>query len=187
MLFIKRTLFLFLTTWILTGCLVEENINLPYESYQPQQMADGWSVSTVQAEGFDAQKIDDLIYSLYDQDNYPNLHSLLIARHGQLVAEVYTKDKKEQNIPHNLVSATKSVTSLLTGIAIDMGYITSVDQTVFNYLPQYFDDDLRKREITIHHVLTMETGLDFDNDVDTNDLFNYSGSSLRFVLHKKLP
>ena len=52
--------------------------------------------------------------------------------------------------------------------------------------PEYFDGDLRKRDITLHHVLTMETGLDFDNDVHTEELFNSEGSSLEYVLHKNL-
>lgn len=182
-LFVVITLF---SIWILTSCLIEENINLPYESYLPDQLNDNWEISNPATEGLNQDIIDDIYHNIYDDDLYPNLHGLLIARNGKLIAEAYTKDKGERNIPHNIVSATKSITSILTGIAIYSGYIESINATVYQIIPQYFDNDIRKREITIHHVLTMETGLNFNNDIHTNEMFNYSGSSLEFVLHKKL-
>ena len=186
MLYLKKYIFIILTITILISCLVEENINLPFNGYQPQNLNDGWIVSNPTDEGMNAEKINEVYSKVYDEDYYPTVHSLLIVRNGRLIAEGYTKDKSERGIPHNIVSATKSISSILTGIAIDKGFINSVNNTVFEYLPEYFDDDLRKRAINLHHVLTMETGLNFDNDVHTNEMFNYKGSSLEFVLHKKL-
>ena len=46
------------------------------------------------------------------------IHSLLVARNGSLVHEEYFNGYGP-NTPHDLRSATKSITSVLTGIAID--------------------------------------------------------------------
>jgi len=130
--------------------------------------------------------IDAVYHKVYSEDLYPAIHSLLIIRNGKLVGEAYCRDKSEIDIFHNIQSATKSITSLLTGIAIDQGLIASVEMTVYHYIPEYFDSDIRKREITIHHVLTMETGLDFNNDDHTVEMLYGTGSSLEYVLHKNL-
>jgi len=57
---------------------------------------------------------------------------------------------------------------------------------VYDVIPQYFDDDPAKREITLFHAVTMSTGLAFDNDVHTSELLWGSGSSLAYVLSKKM-
>ena len=61
------------------------------------------------------------------------VHSILIVRHGRLVldAAVYPFDGDGV---HDIASATKSVTSLLIGIAIDKGYIRSVHEPVASLL-----------------------------------------------------
>lgn len=66
----------------------------------------------------------------------------------------------------DLRSATKSITALLVGIAIDRGEIPSVDARVIDLLPEYareLGSDPRKAEMTIHHLLTMQSGLDCDD------------------------
>jgi len=168
------------------ACLTDPDIKLPFEVYTPLQRNDGWEISTPQEEGFNSEDIYSIYQKVYSEDWYPAIHSLLIIRNGKLVAEAYCRDKEEINLFHHIQSASKSITSLLTGIAIDQGLITSVDMPVYHFIPEYFDSDVRKRDITIHHTLTMETGLDFDNDTHTAELFNGTGSSLEFVLHKKL-
>jgi CubicO group peptidase (beta-lactamase class C family) len=168
------------------GCLGDPDIKLPYDDYAPEQLGDGWEISTPEEQGFDADDITGVYRRFYSEDLYPTIHSLLIIRSGKLVAEAYCRDKSERDTFHSIQSATKSITSILIGIAIDKGLIQSVNQTVYEFIPEYFDHDTRKRQITLHHVLTMETGLDFDNDVHTEKLFNYSRSSLEYVLHKPL-
>jgi CubicO group peptidase (beta-lactamase class C family) len=168
------------------GCLTDPDIKLPSDGYTPVELDDGWEISTPEDEGLGADAIDTVFRRFYSEDLYPAVHSLLIVRNGRLVAEAYCRDRNERSLFHNIQSATKSVTSILIGIAIDKGLIQSVNQTVYEFLPEYFDNDIRKREITLHHVLTMETGLDFDNDVHTAKLYNSGGSSLEYVLHKPL-
>lgn len=60
----------------------------------------------------------------------------------------------------NIFSATKSIVGLLTGVAHDEGYIGSLDDKVSKYLPEFKEGD--KDKITIRHLLTMSSGLDWD-------------------------
>jgi CubicO group peptidase (beta-lactamase class C family) len=62
---------------------------------------------------------------------------------------------------HHVQSVTKSITSACIGIAIDKGFIKSVKQSIFDYLPEY--QHLKKdgrEKITIEHLLTMTMGCD---------------------------
>ena len=184
--YIRFSLLPLLSCLMLISCLTDPELKLPYQDFVPVQRADGWVISTPQEEGLNPEQIKNVYQKVYSEDLYPAIHSLLIVRNGNLVAEAYCRDKNEINLFHHIQSATKSITSLLTGIAIDRNLIESVQSPLYAYLPEYFDGDIRKREITIHHILTMETGLDFDNDSHTSELFYGTGSSLEYVLHKKL-
>jgi CubicO group peptidase (beta-lactamase class C family) len=76
---------------------------------------------------------------------------------------------------------------LLTGIALDQGHLDSFNQKIYDIIPSYFDDDISKRSITIYHALTMQTGLEWENDKDTRPLITgKESSSLEMVLHKPL-
>jgi CubicO group peptidase (beta-lactamase class C family) len=64
---------------------------------------------------------------------------------------------------HNIWSISKSVTSLLVGIALDRGLLTDLDAPVFSFFPEY--DDLRTPErdrMTLRHLLTMSSGFAWD-------------------------
>ncbi len=171
---------------LLAACLKDPAIKIEFESYAPELLSDGWEIATPAQAGFDVSKIDVIYEKLFDEVMYPTARSLLIVRNGKLVAEAYCKDKADRDQFHALQSATKSITSIVTGIAIDKGLISSVDETIYHYIPQYFNLDIKKREITIYHALTMQTGLAFVNDDHTDELFNCKGSSLEYVLHKDL-
>ena len=64
---------------------------------------------------------------------------------------------------HDIASVTKSVTSRLVGIAFDRKWLKDLDASVFSFFPEY--DDLRtpeKDRLTLRHLLTMSTGLDWN-------------------------
>jgi len=89
-----------------------------------------------------------------------NIHSLLVARHGHLVLEAYF-DPFYAEAPHRLYSCTKSVTSSIVGIAIGKGLLQGVDQPVYELFPEVALDDPRKQEITVEHLLSMSSGLEW--------------------------
>jgi len=166
--------------------ITDENLKLPYAGSTPEALGDGWVISTPEAEGLDADAIDEVYLDLFSETSYPTVHSLLVVRNGALVAEAYARDPGDRDRFHHLQSATKSVTAILTGIALDEGLLGGVDTPLFALMPSAFDQDQRKREITLFHALTMQTGLRFDDDVDTEKLVHGHGSSLELVLHRDL-
>ena len=91
----------------------------------------------------------------------PRLHSLLIARHGELLLERYFNGASARRVA-NIKSASKSVLSSLVGIALGRGELASVDQTIDEFFPEHLAsaDGPRKREITIEDLLTMRAGLE---------------------------
>jgi CubicO group peptidase (beta-lactamase class C family) len=59
-------------------------------------------------------------------------------------------------------SMAKSFASTLVGIAIDEGYIKSVDEPITNYIPELLKKDKRFEEITIRNLLTMSSGIKYE-------------------------
>ena len=69
----------------------------------------------------------------------PDLHSLLVVRHGRLIVERYFGGSQPQDA-WNVKSVTKSMLSALVGIALERGYIRSLDQPVLDFFPEYRDE-----------------------------------------------
>lgn len=91
----------------------------------------------------------------------PRLQSLLISHQGELVFEHYYNGT-DADRPANMKSASKSVISALIGLAIQQGYIDSVNVPIANYFPDYFAElqGTGKEQITIENLLTMQSGLE---------------------------
>jgi len=93
-------------------------------------------------------------------------HSLVIVRKGYLIADEYFAGWTADSI-HTEQSVTKSVTSLVAGIAIARGDLRGVDQPLVELFARYapianLDD--RKRALTVRDVLTMRTGMAWNED-----------------------
>ncbi|MBC8436253.1 MAG: serine hydrolase [Bacteroidetes bacterium] len=87
----------------------------------------------------------------------------------------------------NMQSSTKSVTSLVFGIARDMGYFNSLDQKLYDIIPEEFDANLNKRDITLRHLMTMKSGLEFNNDDFATELhMKEPKNQLKYILAKSL-
>jgi CubicO group peptidase (beta-lactamase class C family) len=116
------------------------------------------------------------------------IDSLLIARNGYLVTEEYFHGWGPDDL-HTLQSDSKSVTSLLLGIALGQGKISSVDQEVLPFFPEYRkirNVDDRKSAMTLQDLLTMRTGFDWSEDpYEGSPLFQLNNCQcdwLKFVL-----
>ena len=91
----------------------------------------------------------------------------MLIKNNQIVIEEYFNDYS-LNKQHDLRSATKSIRSILLGIALDKGFIGTIDDPISKYLKNKVPKknlDERKDKITIRHLITMSTGLDC-NDWD---------------------
>jgi CubicO group peptidase (beta-lactamase class C family) len=92
-------------------------------------------------------------------DDLEQIQSLLVSRNGILISEAYFHDYS-QNELHDVMSVTKSITSALIGIAIDKGYIQSIDQPLGDFItPDIYPLDEQKSAITIKDLLRMSSGI----------------------------
>ncbi|WP_229075588.1 serine hydrolase [Actinoplanes sp. DH11] len=117
--------------------------------------------STPSASGVSARSVAALLDRL--DDEAAELHSLMIVRHGHVVAEgwwaPYSADR-----PHLLYSLTKSFTSVAVGLAIADGLLALTDRVV-DVLPDHAPAGISKqaRRLTVHHLLSMTAGHDTDS------------------------
>jgi CubicO group peptidase (beta-lactamase class C family) len=169
-----------------TGCLTDPDLKVPYTGFAPSHLSDGWEISAPEAVGMDRDRLEQVYRRLFAEDLFPTVRSLLVVRHGKLVAEGYSRDFTDRDTYQNLQSATKSITSLLMGMAMEEGMADSLDEPLYDLIPGHFDDDARKRSITLRDVLTMRTGLKFHNEDDSGPFFHTSGSSVANILHRPL-
>ncbi|MEL7123416.1 MAG: serine hydrolase [Bacteroidota bacterium] len=86
--------------------------------------------------------------------------SFLVIQGDSILYEKYYQDYQPDDIS-NIFSVSKSVTSLLVGIAIDEGKINSIKDPVVNYIPELNDADPLYKELTIEDLLNMRSGLKF--------------------------
>jgi len=92
---------------------------------------------------------------------------IMIIRDDEIVYEMYRGDFTADRLA-TVFSVSKSITSLLCGIAVDEGYIESIDDPVTKYLPELKGRDPRWEKLTIRYLLYMFSGLDFDDTYEFN-------------------
>jgi CubicO group peptidase (beta-lactamase class C family) len=120
-----------------------------------------WRSADPNAVGMQASRLNALSEAIAG-GGYAGVNSLIIVRHGYLITERYFNGTSATT-SQTVQSVTKSVTSLLAGIAIDKGHLTA-NARVLTVLPQYqslANMDARKGEITLRHLLEMRSGINF--------------------------
>lgn len=169
----------------------------------PAAGIDSWQIAAPGEAALDAERLCTIIPWL---DGFPaaNIHSILVSRNGRLVFEHYRKGADElrgtalgeiafgPQTLHDVRSVSKSAVSLLIGIALDTKMIASIDEPVYRHFPEF--DDLRSPErdrITIRHLLTMSSGLEWDETLPYTDPANsehrmvFSPDPYRFAWEQK--
>jgi CubicO group peptidase (beta-lactamase class C family) len=160
----KINTILILIIVVLTSCLKEDELNLPFNSFEPQEINDGIITSHPSAENIDSIALVKIYENITVDENFWTLKSMLILRNGKLIAENYFKDKNDITNKDLVWSCTKQFVGVLTGIAIDEGMIESIDDPVSKYMPEEFANHPDKANITIKNMLTMQSGIDYNND-----------------------
>jgi CubicO group peptidase (beta-lactamase class C family) len=159
----------------------------------PERLDDGWEVSSPAEQGLDPRVLALLEREILEGD-LDEIHTLLIARNGVLVYEGYYYPTDSLEKLHQLNSATKSVASMLVGAAQQRGLLQSFEQPVHELFLEHadlFDADPRKRNITLRHVLTMSSGLAWDDvhpSVQERDgrYVKEAPDAVRYVLGKEI-
>jgi CubicO group peptidase (beta-lactamase class C family) len=163
--FIFISLFLALSI-LLTGC-GPSTAELEAVDYTPLD-ADDWPVSTPEEQDLDPL----LVARMYaEAAELETIYGLLVIKNGYLIAEDYWhgSGKSQKCI---LASVTKSYTGALVGLALEQGYIESIDQPMMDFFPELADQitDPRKFDITIRHLLQMRAGYPWEES--SPELFN---------------
>ncbi|MCI0494319.1 beta-lactamase family protein [candidate division KSB1 bacterium] len=141
-----------------------------------------WDVAIPESQGMRSQMLDSAAVQAAQKSF---VDGLLVIRNGYIVAEHYYNGYNETKA-HNVMSVSKSFLSAMTGIALDEGYIDSLDHKMLEYFPEYISSGLdpRKYQITIRHLLTMRMGIapETDNYFDIYNSRNWLKTTIEFPL-----
>lgn len=127
-----------------------------------------WSSIHPELVQMDSSVLGSMIYDV--ENNYYAVYSIIIVKNGFLVKEWYRIPYDKDEL-FRVFSVSKSVTSTLIGIALDKGFINNLDEFVLDYFPDYdiANPSPQKDAMTIWHLLTMTTGLDWPENYPYND------------------
>lgn len=129
-----------------------------YTYRPPVQTGDGLETGSLKEVGGDQTQIESLVKAILN-GAFPHTHSLLVLRRGKLVLEEYFYGYGPDD-EHQMQSTTKSLLSMLFGIAEDRGLLDT-SQKLYDYFPDYRSKaawDVRKDQITLKTLLTMTSG-----------------------------
>ncbi len=133
--------------------------------------------------GMDEAPIIEMMNEL-TRRNEDHVHGIVIIKDGRLVLEEYFNGEDlelssglafahrdfDRDTLHCQASASKTVTSILLGIAIDQGLVQGVHEKMLSFYPEHSDlDDSQRGEITLRHMLTMSTGIPWDESAPYDD------------------
>jgi CubicO group peptidase (beta-lactamase class C family) len=99
------------------------------------------------------------------RSQYGNVAGIVVQKDGKMLYEGYWNEYSADNAAH-LFSVTKSVFSLLMGIAVDLGKIVSIDQNVLDFFPEYRipAGEQTIQHVTIRHLLTMTAPYKYETE-----------------------
>jgi len=159
-----KKLFLFSIVLLsLSGCLTDAPLKMPFQTFTPPNLGDGWDIASPSDVNIDTEALKNVYRYAHHDDSIWQIRSLLVFRDNMLIAESYMKDANDRTTPRAVWSCTKQVIGILTGIAADQGLLLTTD-TIADHLAnvsslQHSD----KNQITIDNLLSMRSGIDFEN------------------------
>jgi CubicO group peptidase (beta-lactamase class C family) len=119
---------------------------------------------------------------IFSEPAYQQIHSVLVSQGTETVFEGYFQGYNAQ-IQHEAQSVTKSIQSLLVGIAIDKKFIPHLDVKIKDYFPQYphIDWQAGKDKITLRHLLTMTAGFAWNEGEVSYSAYYLNDASLQMM------
>jgi CubicO group peptidase (beta-lactamase class C family) len=176
---------------------------MPY-STKPKDFFDGIATASVKEVGMNAHVVNENLEQI-SNGTYPNRHSLLLYKDQKLVLEKYFAGEDEiwghrighvkhgKHMLHDVRSISKSVVSACMGIALEKGFVQSIHQNIFDFLPEYIQFKSEGREnLTIEHLLTMTVGLEwseeipYSNPVNSQIEMDFNADPLAYFLSRPL-
>lgn len=126
------------------------------ESSSEPEVDNTWQVDTPETHNMDPQ----VFVSMHQALAGAPVYAVLTVKDGVIIDEYY-QDGYDENSAFAFHSSSKSVTSALLGIAIEEGYIGGVDDLLSDYLPQMAQMTNGKQNLTLRHLLTHTSGLEW--------------------------
>ncbi len=172
------------------ACVSDNDLKIEL-NMTPTEQNDGWEIESPTVAGLDVTKLNALYEEVFSEQDFIMAYSFLVVRNDKLVAEGYTKDLADINRLVQIESVTKSVLSLVFGIFLDEnpGIIASIlDPIKPEYIGKdHFDGVQEKQLITIENLLTMRSGLAFDNGSDTKKMILSTSQKMpQYILSRSL-
>jgi CubicO group peptidase (beta-lactamase class C family) len=145
-------------------------------------LPDGWATATPESVGFEPRQLCALGDAVR-HGRLRNLHGVVVVRQGRLVFEQYfTGPDQHWGSPvgdvtfgpetlHDVRSITKSIVSLLYGIAHAQGQVGSLDRPLLDAFPEFADlrTEPARMRILVKHALTMTMGTEWNEDLPYSD------------------
>ncbi|MCW3160181.1 serine hydrolase domain-containing protein [Chryseobacterium oryctis] len=130
-------------------------------------------------------------------DSIPSIGSFIVSKNNKIIYEQYFNGANNETI-FNVKSVTKSITSVLAGIARDKGILPDINTSVLKILPEYdiprtqfknisniegkiLHDSIRKT-VTLRHLMTMQGGFDYIENSQLSTAMGFSSDPVRFML-----
>jgi len=152
------------TFWTVLGLFLVASFAFPQENpFHPADKHDGWPTADAASASLDVTRLQALEVAVASGE-LKKIGSVLIARRGKLVYEAYFDG--DATTPRDVRSASKTITSMLVGIAIHQKLLGGVATTVLPYFPDKLplqNPDARKKKITVEDFLTMSSLLECDD------------------------
>jgi CubicO group peptidase (beta-lactamase class C family) len=140
----------------------------------PASIDDGWKTAEPESSGFDPAALCAVFDHVVRGD--ANIHAIVVERHGRLVAELYRRGKDRSiwslfsrevdfapTTLHDLRSVSKSIVSLLVGIARGQSQLGALSTPVLSFYPEFTDlHSTEQAAITLEDLLTMSSGLEWN-------------------------
>jgi CubicO group peptidase (beta-lactamase class C family) len=165
-----------------------------------------WQPMTLAEAGF-APDLEARLDKLIAEKRAWGLHGVVVVRDGRLVMERYFEE--DDNVRgqrlgrvafsaetlHDMRSISKGIVGLLYGIALEQGKVPAPDAPLFASFPDYADlaSDPGRQRLTIHHVLTMTMGTDWDetsipysNPANAEIAMDRAPDRFRYILERRV-
>jgi CubicO group peptidase (beta-lactamase class C family) len=167
----------------------------PHAYTPPPQTGDGWTTDSARHTPINVELLERMVRSVEAQNRDPKgneTDGIVIAVGGKLVFEDYFWGY-DRATPHQISSDTKSITSILAGIAADRNKISPTEpvSTFFQDYPEtpWVEENY---PVNIGQIMSMTAGLDWNEDVPYQDPRNTAEGLLiaqdpiAYVLQRKL-
>jgi len=204
---IKKIAFIvFVVVMVLLAC--DRGENYDYEYSQPQAFDDGIETASLESVGMATGPIRAMMDYINGVEMH-RIHDILILKNDRLVFEEYFPGyafiwnspgsdgewmEYTRETDHFMASVSKSVTSVVAGCAVKEGLLPNLNRTVLDCFPEYGDVLVgQKAAITLYHLITMTSGLAFDENTypygdprnDISAMFA-AADPIRYVLERPL-